>query len=133
MRGTRNQIMLQDVVYGITPAYAGNTVLGYIPANNIKDHPRLCGEHSNLQGSHIIDVGSPPLMRGTQRPSRAGPGIRKDHPRLCGEHPYQLSQHFRYLGSPPLMRGTLTRIVFLLLISRITPAYAGNTGRGIGI
>ena len=46
MRGTRVGVGGWNAVYGIIPAYAGNT--GWTPLLRMseRDHPRVCGEHS---------------------------------------------------------------------------------------
>ena len=106
MRGTpiKGAVMCQHL--RIIPAYAGNTEYSATkyPAN--KDHPRLCGEHTNDRLGRRESPGSSPLMRGTQDLYQAlmeDPGIIpayagnttsdvkeyqviEDHPRLCGEH-----------------------------------------------
>ena len=45
MRGTREIRRLRHVQRGIIPAHAGNTNVGIITANILRDHPRACGEH----------------------------------------------------------------------------------------
>ena len=50
-----------------------------------------------------------------------------DHPRLRGEHPSDPVGAYVPMGSPPPTRGTQTGLIFLPVMSRITPAYAGNT------
>ena len=90
-----------------------------------KDHPRPCGEKSNLQCLPNLQLGSPPPMRGKGylqaalvaragiTPAHAGKSVCDkrifilcgDHPRPCGEKEpvkYILSQ---IKGSPPPMRG----------------------------
>ena len=64
MRGPPDKSPSPPTLYGITPAYAGTTIVAAIGKHSIWDHPRLCGDHKipNLYGIHLI--GSPPLMRG---------------------------------------------------------------------
>ena len=50
-----------------------------------------------------------------------------DHPRTCGEHRFRIEFHIRIRGSPPHLRGTPISSLFILMLSRITPAPAGNT------
>ena len=51
----------------------------------------------------------------------------KDHPRLRGEHKGLPQTLHRHPGSPPLTRGTPVPLFRTILLSGITPAYAGNT------
>ena len=44
MRGKASLFKLGDVPAGITPAYAGKSVLGDPRCHLSGDHPRLCGE-----------------------------------------------------------------------------------------
>ena len=48
----------------ITPAYAGKSVPLIFLWDNIKDHPRVCGEKRNQICSLSALLGSPPHMRG---------------------------------------------------------------------
>ena len=106
MRGTHFVCFVDNVIYGIIPAYAGNTVIGRWTWNIIRDHPRVCGEHMASNGANDATLGSSPRMRGTPStlqegllrsgiiPAYAGntcsgtrlTWIRRDHPRVCGEH-----------------------------------------------
>ena len=127
MRGTQIGISHVFSRLGIIPAYAGNT-LNRLTANiSIKDHPRVCGEHSSLSATMLYEQGSSPRMRGTHNvsvphvprngiiPAYAGntsgsPVVKSvcwDHPRVCGEHNSEGYQRSRRQGSSPRMRGTL--------------------------
>ena len=112
---------------GITPAYAGNTLLVRISLYLTQDHPRLRGEHS-FEGADLDGAsGSPPPTRGTlpNYPRyRVRDGIT---PRLRGEHLLSNTYKRIVLGSPPPTRGTLIIIFVGPPAIRITPAYAGNT------
>ena len=46
MRGTLNKTLDDLEKQGIIPAYAGNTTARAISAQEGRDHPRVCGEHS---------------------------------------------------------------------------------------
>ena len=48
MRGTRVNAELDHAMGGITPAYAGNTLLSLLSGVSLKDHPRVCGEHQSV-------------------------------------------------------------------------------------
>ena len=90
---------------GITPAYAGKRISCSSICPPGRDHPRVCGEKTDLTFALIRVKGSPPRMRGKElssivklpphriTPAYAGKrseaelaseGI-KDHPRVCGE------------------------------------------------
>ena len=113
------------------------------------DHPRLRGEHQQRCIQECTAEGSPPPTRGTPitppctmgcpgiTPAYAGntsklffaPGCMRDHPRLRGEHVPVCQTSVTSLGSPPPTRGTLSIREELVKDFRITPAYAGNTGK----
>ena len=65
MRGTRIYRLHHGQVWGIIPAYAGNTGLLVCPCANGGDHPRVCGEHQKLSLCRHVLAGSSPRMRGT--------------------------------------------------------------------
>ena len=92
-------------VEGITPAYAGKSHSRDYRYRCRWDHPRVCGEKAFIFLLSLVDVGSPPRMRGKARlpentasysritPAYAGksgavarvPVCSTDHPRVCGE------------------------------------------------
>ena len=51
----------------------------------------------------------------------------RDHPRLCGEKVDSTFSLLIVRGSPPPMRGKVPVFGALMLIGRITPAYAGKS------
>ena len=65
MRGTPPSRLWRDCRAGIIPAYAGNTpcIRPYCEMNG--DHPRVCGEHCDVEALLVVCVGSSPRMRGT--------------------------------------------------------------------
>ena len=91
---------------GITPAGAGKTSIPFPKVSKIWDHPRRCGENSQVSGAHCASRGSPPQVRGkpptwedgipVRRITPAGAGkthspelyrsYDTDHPRRCGEN-----------------------------------------------
>ena len=106
MRGTPNRYRIVFATPGIIPAYAGNTRGLRMMLSRVRDHPRVCGEHSVVPLALESSAGSSPRMRGT-----LGVGVRRnvgngiipayagntaavdifcsatwDHPRVCGEH-----------------------------------------------
>ena len=49
---------------GIIPAYAGSTPATSPKPRGTRDHPRVCGEHSEFEVDKISFKGSSPRMRG---------------------------------------------------------------------
>ena len=77
MRGKADRQGQAVGLYRITPAYAGKSVLLSINVAAQQDHPRVCGEKSDLQRREPLLLGSPPRMRGKAdavppSPPRAG-------------------------------------------------------------
>ena len=148
MRGTLGFAPVFPSVFGIIPAYAGNTKLPAGRHRIQRDHPRVCGEHPYRIIPIPEDMGSSPRMRGTpanvagsdhktgiipayagntsSMPSKVQPP--RDHPRVCGEHSFTDIEDMGYTGSSPRMRGTLFTGTVTDDGSGIIPAYAGNTG-----
>ena len=105
MRGKafKNPQMKQKI--RITPAYAGKSTDLIFTVRQDQDHPRLCGEKFLHEFRQLLDLGSPPPMRGKVylakrnlidsriTPAYAGKSRKAtgyfrqcmDHPRLCGE------------------------------------------------
>ena len=126
MRGTLFFWTVWSSDSGIIPAYAGNTDIMPLRGIDVRDHPRVCGEHPFLSGRIVRIGGSSPRMRGTLGdclvlvigcgiiPAYAGNTsaarshrIRsRDHPRVCGEHKRSTSMKTVPSGSSPRMRGT---------------------------
>ena len=146
-RGTLTELNNTAKQFGITPAYAGNTVMQSSSFNSPQDHPRLRGEHIDAGGTYHETEGSPPPTRGTPlvhpsmfrrigiTPAYAGNTyicqhtelIIWDHPRLRGEHWIGLMRIIVLVGSPPPTRGTPMYHCRIDIPQGITPAYAGNT------
>ena len=126
MRGTPPDCKRIPPAHGIIPAYAGNTSTVNVSRYENGDHPRVCGEHSNLRCADRYNWGSSPRMRGTHIrhslrqtargiiPAYAGNTrvacrVRLtcgDHPRVCGEHSQANAFSLAQTGSSPRMRGT---------------------------
>ena len=64
MRGKGWSKSPQNSPPGITPAYAGKSMLILCKLQEKQDHPRLCGEKESHFFSSSLDLGSPPPMRG---------------------------------------------------------------------
>ena len=65
MRGTPRGRAIPAHMLGIIPAYAGNTRVRDVLRSSARDHPRVCGEHSNRGLNLPTTRGSSPRMRGT--------------------------------------------------------------------
>ena len=146
MRGKVAYTDLQRPSPGITPAYAGKSLLKLLHHVGLRDHPRVCGEKAYSLVINGSEWGSPPRMRGkgTKRcssrrggritPAYAGKSKRiapssvlfGDHPRVCGEKLNRAKTNGNNTGSPPRMRGKVRDQTEEELQSRITPAYAGK-------
>ena len=141
---------MNRAVQGIIPAYAGSTPLGVAGQRDLRDHPRIRGEHGSSAYRLRLLAGSSPHTRGALLVAlmeRLAQGIipayagstpvyeRKgshfwDHPRIRGEH---CDVHFeRHLvpGSSPHTRGAPSQDPSATAPARIIPAYAGSTGWG---
>ena len=147
MRGTHPDGTADHLRRGIIPAYAGNTKRANPFSNKVRDHPRVCGEHTLQEVIDWCEQGSSPRMRGTRElhgrrtvrhgiiPAYAGntlaPDLRVrvigDHPRVCGEHQSERIRLHVGQGSSPRMRGTRRTVLLGTRVSGIIPAYAGNT------
>ena len=132
---------------GITPAYAGKSLLLRQQFFSRWDHPRVCGEKFSAHSARRYRTGSPPRMRGKAtrphakpRPSRITPAYagkrrhvqyrpsgNKDHPRVCGEKWKDVPKEIKLKGSPPRMRGKGRVASELARDAGITPAYAGKS------
>ena len=91
--------------YGITPAYAGKTLLALHEEPEEQDHPRVCGKDVETILAKPFVLGSPPRMRERLNvlfwledatritPAYAGKTpihdpayfMIQDHPRVCGK------------------------------------------------
>ena len=149
MRGTLHATLWYGLFFGIIPAYAGNTIKPEITLEQMRDHPRVCGEHRPRPQRMALRWGSSPRMRGTPCawplqtgvvgiiPAYAGNTLSgsvhtvtpEDHPRVCGEHLNGHAVHVHAVGSSPRMRGTRARGRWRAGHGGIIPAYAGNTCR----
>ena len=136
----------------IIPAYAGSTHPSTPRTRNMRDHPRIRGEHRNLRFPAIARIGSSPHTRGARyspsscRPARriipayAGStsfsipchGRLRDHPRIRGEHAARKSSLRMSPGSSPHTRGALAAAAAGAGAPRIIPAYAGSTWAAVG-
>ena len=150
MRGKERYFVWQEDGTGITPAYAGKSIVHLPFVLRVGDHPRVCGEKGRTGALDVVQRGSPPRMRGKAflinatasfsgiTPAYAGKSIlatdlalrRRDHPRVCGEKFAVAVAPPSAVGSPPRMRGKAEVEAKALIPVRITPAYAGKRGTG---
>ena len=134
---------------GITPACAGKRNRNLGRMWNAGDHPRMCGEKLAFIDTHLIDLGSPPHVRGKDllgaiaynrrgiTPACAGKSFRPvhftlagwDHPRMCGEKLCRIRCRKESAGSPPHVRGKAVHFVRHADGRGITPACAGKRGK----
>ena len=147
MRGKEVQGLLQDLVGGITPAYAGKSHTCSIGFPALQDHPRVCGEKYPSEQHGVRTMGSPLRVRGKAglshgclvlvgiTPARAGkrvlclglPVLRWDHPRVCGEKLSTTSTDIHPAGSPPPVRGKDFSMNPKSCRAGITPPCAGKS------
>ena len=114
MRGKVCKILGLDILYRITPAYAGKSSSDIGEIGESGDHPRLCGEKLYGEMVQIWDNRITPAYAGKSFLHPRRRRMRKDHPRLCGEK-RKLSRLLIFsLGSPPPMRGKARHTVALL-------------------
>ena len=105
-RGTPLEIIGLEIIRGIIPACAGNTVFPVFPVKSRRDHPRMRGEHSLMAAPSAMAAGSSPHARGTQQ-------------NILGQ--------FRTAGIIPACAGNTGRCSPRRWPHGIIPACAGNT------
>ena len=125
-RGTLFFRRVDNLVSGLIPARAGNTMRRCLRFPIRRAHPRSRGEHGATFAAFRDPSGSSPLARGTRWddapletftgliPARAGntvyaswvPRKFRAHPRSRGEHGAQAARAAGEVGSSPLARGT---------------------------
>ena len=147
VRGARRVVRLARCRRGIIPACAGSTRPQTGWRARSRDHPRMCGEHSDASGIEVRHQGSSPHVRGAHclnlvallchgiipacagstRTDTTGTCHTRDHPRMCGEHSIDLTISVTALGSSPHVRGALQALADHALVCGIIPACAGST------
>ncbi|OZG50140.1 hypothetical protein BOCO_0657 [Bombiscardovia coagulans] len=131
-RGTPHGSQSEQQVAGIIPACTGNTERADAFAAALQDHPRMHGEHCQIQGGVSYFSGIIPACTGNTNPTSFKPIGVKDHPRMHGEHPRQAQRQMAKRGSSPHARGTQYRDHRLPILLGIIPACTGNTTRWRG-
>ncbi len=137
---------------GTTPARAGKTGTGFLPAHRPRDYPRASGEDYVKVLRHLSGTGLPPRERGRQRhripllrrqgttPARAGKtdvgsgtgGRAGDYPRASGEDGVSQPVGAYLLGLPPRERGRRPLYLRRARQPGTTPARAGKTRAEVG-
>ena len=113
----------------ITPAYAGKSSRHGGQSKRTGDHPRLCGEKPCGAVCFRFTLRITPAYAGKRFCWSLGTCRHGDHPRLCGEKEFARFVHQLTSGSPPPMRGKEIAICKPKTKNRITPAYAGKSGK----
>ena len=90
--------------------------------------PRMRGTRVHCY-CHCACAGIIPAYAGNTSIGNPLPSGNGDHPRVCGEHKPQTAYEGEPLGSSPRMRGTPVIPTRTTRLTRIIPAYAGNTWR----
>ena len=85
MRGKVDERSNENVEVGITPAYAGKSVLHGFITDFFWDHPRVCGEKPFSGFFGAVFVGITPAYAGKRMASAVLDHSSWDHPRVCGE------------------------------------------------
>ena len=130
----------------ITPACAGRRTRAQSLPLRLSDHPRVCGEKKRKSLPLDNRWGSPPRVRGEERPAPTAPGVKRitpacagrstiklqgiamaqDHPRVCGEKLHRIIEAVIADGSPPRVRGEVDLLIRRGCVLGITPACAGR-------
>ena len=127
MRGKEPVVLLTLRHGGITPAYAGKSVLD--PFRHRCRH----GSPPPMRGKVPVgielnfSVGITPAYAGKRPHGGFFCKSLEDHPRLCGEKNSQTAGVRSLLGSPPPMRGKVHTSSSVFELCGITPAYAGKS------
>ena len=113
----------------------------------LRDHPRACGAHAEVDAELVAGWGSSPRMRGSRLcrlfdadeagiiPAHAGLTAERpvhshdhrDHPRACGAHDAPGGRAHDAQGSSPRMRGSPGLRLDACADDGIIPAHAGLT------
>ena len=127
MRGAHSDDYSSDFKARIIPAYAGSTALVIWALKQGGDHPRVCGEHVNLDRHGFVNLGIIPAYAGSTTHWVHIRYHHRDHPRVCGEHRAKVLYASRVLESSPRMRGAPISSTPSRPSTGIIPAYAGST------
>ena len=84
VRGTALNQSYYFIVFGITPACAGNRLSAILDKLQGGDHPRVCGEQTIRRKRQLHGEGSPPRVRGTAALRSGMPACRRITPACAG-------------------------------------------------
>ncbi len=115
----------------ITPACAGKRQCFSCCFIKLGDHPRVCGEKSKRHRPRLLQLGSPPRVRGK---GVCGEWFCPDcriTPACAGKSVGEVSVSVLILGSPPRVRGKGKRIHARGCRRGITPACAGKSAADV--
>ena len=126
MRGKAGFLPASSFLTGITPAYAGKRGNSGAAAACRRDHPRMCGEKTNMPELKGMSVGSPPHVRGKVACANSILACNRITPACAGKR--ALIRRSSYFGRdhPPHVRGKGLPVRSLPVSCRITPACAGK-------
>ena len=127
MRGKETAVRQRQSSMGITPAYAGKRSTLQPNSENIRDHPRVCGEKCAIVFSPFFGFGITPAYAGKSVSDHCQLVQLRDHPRVCGEKWMYTISSYQTEGSPPRMRGKGDIMALISVKDGITPAYAGKS------
>ncbi len=82
---------------GIIPACAGSTWYPPAESANPRDHPRMCGEHDDIDDGQYVSLGSSPHVRGAHFENSIIPRKRKDNWLFFIQFRFENFLAFRYL------------------------------------
>ena len=146
-RGKLFIFRLSFCCFGLIPAHAGKTLMGYRPSMRPWAHPRSRGENFFAEPLAKTGAGSSPLTRGKLMwgmpdffrhgliPAHAGKtpihtrayAYTRAHPRSRGENIDRSIISWNSSGSSPLTRGKLGGCLTSQHVDRLIPAHAGKT------
>ena len=93
MRGKVVKLRYSRIHMGITPAYAGKSLYRLYKGFRYQDHPRLCGEKTNLDLGELGQRGSPPPMRGKGYKAIRSRCSRRITPAYAGKRKASVRRH----------------------------------------
>ena len=126
MRGKGPCQALRFYADGITPAYAGKSVIDtLVTLPSVGSPPPMRGKAAR-SSCGLLSRGITPAYAGKSSVDAGDAWKRRDHPRLCGEKGNSKGLRGARWGSPPPMRGKGTPFASSFSPRRITPAYAGK-------
>ena len=88
VRGKQCDKLFEKPTYGITPAGAGKTSRRNANACLSWDHPRRCGENCFVLGTNLVNLGSPPQVRGKRNARVKGGKLHGITPAGAGKTAY---------------------------------------------